>query len=76
MRVRNVLFSMIALAAVDGAEVATAQSRETFTVDGIGGIGASGMSATWGLVSRQGEPCLTMELRMTSTTELSSGELP
>ena len=48
MRVRNVLFSMIALAAVDGAEVATAQSRETFTVDGIGGIGASGMSGDLG----------------------------
>ena len=34
MRVRNVLFSMIALAAVDGADVTTAQNRGTFKVDG------------------------------------------
>ena len=34
MRVRNVLFSMIALAVVDGAAIATAQNRSTFRVDG------------------------------------------
>ena len=34
MRVRNLLLSIIALAAVHGAEVATAQNLVTFTVDG------------------------------------------